>query len=110
MKLPNRDFAYVPQAKIKDYLLSETHVVGRSKAKFFRMFGFDETNIDALEQGLIKIAQTQDVKDELPSPHGKKYIIDGTLSTPLGKSVKVETVWIIDIGQEKPRFITAYPG
>lgn len=109
MKLPYREFAYVPQSKLKDYLLSETHVVGRSKAKFFRMFGFDETNIDVLEHGLVEIAQTRDVKDELSSPHGKKYVIDGTLMTPIGKSVKIETVWIIDKGQDKPRFITAYP-
>lgn len=109
MKLPNREFAYVPQTKLKDYLLSETHVVGRSKAKFFRLFGFDEKNIEVLQQGLVKIAQTQDIKDEFPSSHGKKYVINGTLSTPIGKSVKIETVWIIDKGQEKPRFITAYP-
>jgi hypothetical protein len=36
MKLPTRENAFVPPSKLKDYLLSETHVVGRSKAKFFR--------------------------------------------------------------------------
>jgi hypothetical protein len=109
MKLPNREFAYVPQSKLEDYLLSETHVVGRSKAEFFRKFGFDETNLDLLEQGLITIAQTQEVKEEISSPHGKKYVIDGSLLTPIRRSVKVKTVWIIDKGQHNPRFITAYP-
>ena len=109
MKLPNREFAYVPQSKLKDYLLSETHVVGRSKAKFFRMFGFNETNLELLEQGLITIAQTQEVKEEVSSPHGKKYVIDGSLLTPINRSVNVKTVWIIEKGQDKPRFITAHP-
>lgn len=109
MKLPNREFAYVPQSKLKDYLLSGTHVIGRSKAKFFRMFGFNETNLDLLEQGLITIAQTQEVKEEISSPHGKKYVIDGSLLTPINRTVNVRTVWIIDKGQNKPRFITAHP-
>jgi len=46
-----------------DYLLSETHAVGKSKAKFFRSFGFDETNVIQFGQGLIKIAQTKEVTD-----------------------------------------------
>lgn len=108
MKLPNRESAYVPQSKLKDYLLSETHMVGRSKAKFFRIFGFDETNLDVLEQSLITIAQTQEVKEQVSSIHGEKYVIDGTLMTPTGSTIKIETVWIINKDQDKPRFITAY--
>ncbi|MCB2262674.1 MAG: hypothetical protein LGR52_07015 [Candidatus Thiosymbion ectosymbiont of Robbea hypermnestra] len=110
MKLPNREFAYVPGSKLKDYLLSETHMVGRTKAKFFRMFGFDETNVDILEHGLIEIARARDVKDELSSSHGKKYVVDGALMTPIGRSVEIKTIWIIDKGEDKPRFLTAYPG
>jgi len=34
MELPNKEKAYIPLAKLKDYLLSETHSVGKSKAKF----------------------------------------------------------------------------
>jgi hypothetical protein len=42
MELPNKANAQVPFEKIVDYLLSETHSVGRSKAKYFRSYGFDE--------------------------------------------------------------------
>lgn len=38
MKLPDKEKAYIPLLKIKDYLLSETHPIGKSKAKFFRSF------------------------------------------------------------------------
>ncbi|MEK7727401.1 MAG: DUF6883 domain-containing protein [candidate division KSB1 bacterium] len=109
MKLPNREKAYIPPAKLIDYLLSGTHVVGRGKAKFFRMFGFDETNADLLEQGLIEIAQNEDVKTETITPHGTKYVIRGSLQTPLSRVISLTTVWIIDKGQEHPRFVTAIP-
>jgi hypothetical protein len=109
MKLPNREKACIAPSKLQDYLLSETHVVGRGKAKFFRMFGFDETNTDLLEQGLITIAQKEDVKTETISPHGTKYVIGGSLQTPLGRVISLTTVWIIDKGQDRPRFVTAIP-
>jgi hypothetical protein len=108
-ELPNREKAYIPPSKLRDYLLSETHVVGRGKAKFFRMFGFDETNTDLLEQGLIAIAQNEAVKTETISPYGTKYVIGGSLQTPLGRVISLTTVWIIDKGQDRPRFVTAVP-
>ncbi|MCI0691296.1 hypothetical protein L0337_04725 [candidate division KSB1 bacterium] len=109
MKMPNREEAYIPPAKLRDYLLSETHVIGRGKAKFFRMFGFDETNMELLEKGLIAIAQNEDVKTVTISPHGTKYVIGGLLQTPLGRVISITTVWIIDKGQDRPRFVTAIP-
>ena len=52
MNLENKEQAYIPVAKLLDYLLSETHPVGKSKAKYFRSLGFNETNIGSLKQGL----------------------------------------------------------
>lgn len=109
MKLPNRENAYVPPSKLYDYLLSRTHLVGMGKARFFRSLGFDETNADILEQELISIAHSQDVEEFVTSEYGTKYIIDGLLQIPAGKSTQVRTVWIIDIDREHPRFVTAYP-
>lgn len=109
MFLPNRYKAYVPSPKLSAYLLSETHPVGKSKAKFFRSFGYNETNTELLEYGLSSVAQTQPIREVTSSAHGTKYVIDGTLETPAGISVKVMTVWIIDTGKTDPRFVTAYP-
>ena len=109
MHLPNREKTYIPVSKLKDYLLSETHSVGKSKAKFLRSVGFNETNAHLLKQGLINIAHSQDIKEAVSSPHGIKYIIDGLLQTPAGGSIKMRTVWIIDRDQERPRFVTDYP-
>lgn len=107
--LPNKEKAYIPLTKLKDYLLSETHSIGKSKAKLLRSLGFNEMNVNLLKEGLIAIAHSGDVIDAISSLHGVKYIIDGLLTAPTGGSVKMRTVWIIDKGQERPRFVTAYP-
>ncbi len=109
MTLPNRNEAFVPPAKLQGYLLSYTHSVGQAKAKFFREFGFDETNLSLFESALLSVAQTEDVLDTIATPFGTKYVVDGSISTPVGTAVSVRTVWIIEHGETKPRFVTAYP-
>jgi hypothetical protein len=109
MQLPNREKAYVPAGKLMSYILSETHAVGKAKAKFFRALGFDETNVTQLEAGFLAIAQMEEVEDFMTSPHGAKYIVDGSMKTPKGGVVRVRTIWITETEQENPRFVTAYP-
>ncbi|MCP4401685.1 MAG: hypothetical protein GY801_30840 [bacterium] len=108
-KLPHRDKAYVPLEKVRDYLLSETHPVGKSKAKFFRSLGYNEKNSEQLIEGLTNIARNEDVTEKKSSPYGTKYVLDGALQTPQGTPANIRTVWIIEIGEEIPRFVTAHP-
>jgi hypothetical protein len=108
MKLPHGDQATIHRW-LGDYLLSLTHPVGRSKAQFFRSLGFDETNVQLLEQALLRIAQMEEIATIVASPHGTKYTVEGSLQTPHGQVVAVRTVWIIENGQDEPRFVTAYP-
>lgn len=109
MKLPNGDKAIIPKDKLTDYLLSEIHTDGKSKAKFFRKFGFNEANVNLLEKSLLKIAKSEDIIDEITSLFGIKYVVDGKLKNPAKKAVQVRTIWIIEKGQNRPRFITGYP-
>lgn len=109
MRLPNAEEAQIDRNKLKRYLLSETHPVGRSKAKFFRGAGFDESKGVVLEQELIAIAKTEEVVETVSSRHGVKFVVDGTANTPSGKRIKLRTVWIIERGQDRPRFVTTYP-
>jgi hypothetical protein len=74
MQLPNGLQAYIPSEKLRAYLLSETHAVGKAKAAFFRALGFNETTIPLLEHGLLALAYSTPVQDVVPSPHGVKYI------------------------------------
>jgi hypothetical protein len=109
VKLPNRENAYIPPLKLTGYLLSETHSVGKAKAGFFRVVGFDEARIEMLEKGLLAIARSEEVREVMTSLHGTKYIVEGTLETPTGRGVQVRTVWIVELDQDYPRFVTAYP-
>ena len=90
-------------------MLSETHPVGKSKAKFFRMHGFDDHNVDQLEQGLLRIAREEEVADTELAPHGEKFVVCGGVPTPSGRMVEIETVWIVEAEGVPPRFVTAYP-
>ncbi|TRU84144.1 MAG: hypothetical protein EWV76_05750 [Microcystis novacekii Mn_MB_F_20050700_S1] len=109
MLLPNRENAFIQPEKLTNYLLSETHSIGKSKAKFFRELGFNEKNVTLLEQELSKIVKNQDITEVINTEHGTKYIIIGTINTPKNKSVAILTVWIIDLGKDTPRFVTARP-
>lgn len=109
MKLPNRDKAVIPKDKLLKYLLSEIHPQGRSKARFFLSVGFSQLNIRALSKALKKIAKESEVNSKVSSPHGEKYVLNGDIKAPIGKTIKIRTIWIIDKGQKRPRFVTAYP-
>ena len=109
MKLPFGKKARIPKEKITGYIPSETHSKGKIKAKFFRHYGFDESNVTLLEKSLIKIASTQETSNIVESDHGTKYVIKGKIKTPSGKIIQVRTIWIIEPNQEVPRFVTAYP-
>ncbi len=109
MKMPHGEEAVVPLQKLTDYLLSERHPVGRSKAAFFHRLGFDQAGVHLFETALLAIARDKEVLEVTASPHGTKYIIDGAPSTPFGVSVVIRTVWIVEPNQRQPRFVTAYP-
>ncbi len=109
MKLPSSEQASVPEKKLTGYLLSETHAVGRFKARFFRNLGFNDTNVTSLRREIINLAQLEDVRDVETSNYGTKYIVEGAIMTPIGKSAKIITVWIIEKGKTQPIFVTAYP-
>jgi hypothetical protein len=109
MQLPNADNAWVPSEKLTGYLLSETHPVGKAKAKYFRSLGYDDENVALLETGLLDIARTEAVVDTESTPHGTKYIIDGSLMPPGGRMAAVRSVWIIATNDSRPRLVTAFP-
>ncbi|MCK6568847.1 MAG: hypothetical protein L6Q45_14280 [Anaerolineales bacterium] len=109
MELPNKINAIVPIVKITDYLLSETHAVGKSKAKFFRSFGFDDANADDFQRALIRLAQTGALTDMTETAYGNKYVVDGELEAPNGDMIRLRTVWIIETGESAPRLVTAHP-
>jgi len=107
--LPNREQAYIPEPKLSKYVLSETHAVGKAKAKYFRSLGYTEANANELADALLMIAKSEGVSKKVTTPYGTKYIVEGELVTPSGTTARIRTVWVVEPHDKRPRFVTAYP-
>lgn len=94
---------------MRDYLLNEAHPDGYGKTEFFTALGFKREAWDKLADALRQIARDLPVTKSMTSIHGHKYIVDGLLQAPSGRTAMVRTVWIVDTGRDTPRLITAYP-
>jgi hypothetical protein len=109
MKLPNASLVRVEREKITDYLLNREHPDNGGKADFFIALGFLRNDWETLATTLRKLATNCAISQSMESVHGKKYIVDGAIETPIGKTPVVRTVWIVDSGETVPRLVTAYP-
>ena len=109
MKLPEYANATVAEVKITQYLLSPTHPVGRSKARYFIAHGFSLDRWQELVEALRRHAAENDVVEIQQTPRGISYTVEGVLATPLGRRPMVRVVWFQDIGENAPHLVTAYP-
>jgi len=108
VKLPNGSKAIVEEAKLIDYVLSQTHPIGRFKARFFASLGIGAENWELLQSALLRMAVSEDAKLGQATEFGQKYLIPGHLEGPQG-SAEILSVWIILAGEDTPRFVTVYP-
>ena len=110
MRLPGIDDAVVDEGKIRDYLLSESHPVGRFKAAFFSSLGYSRHAWQVLARDLeLHAAENEAVPTE-HNRYGQKYEIRGRIQGPSGKAAELVAAWIILDGEEFPRLVTAFPG
>jgi hypothetical protein len=109
MFVPNIETAQVSEEKIRQYLLNTLHPDGSPKARFFALMGFRAEEWPVLAQALIRQASQSPITSRVESKHGCKYVVDGGLETPIGRTPRIRTVWIVDAGASIPRLVTAYP-
>lgn len=109
MKVPNNDRASIPIEKIRDYLLSNSHPIGKSKAVFFNKIGYNLEKIDLLSKELNRIILENEVYKEISTRYGNKYLVKGNIGLAFKKTIPVVTIWIIEKEDSVPRFVTAYP-
>ncbi len=108
MKLPHADDVRIDERKVRGYLLSETHPVGRFKARVFAALGFDDSAAQAFIGELRRLAAGGDISEMVETPFGQKYAVPGDLQGPLG-TAPVLTVWFLERGQERVRLVTVRP-
>lgn len=110
MQLPGVDGAVIEPAKLRDYVLSPTHAIGRFKARFFFALGYTQDDWPALERELRRHAEHGEATGGESSVHGQKFAVRGRLSGPAGREAEVVAIWIIRTAEDFPRFVTAFPG
>lgn len=108
MNLPNARSAIISPEKIRDYLLSPVHPVGRYKAAFFRSHGYEQSNWTTLAAD-IRAVLTAEARLMEKTEYGDKYMITSHIVGPSRRRFGITTVWIILSGEDAPRLVTAYP-
>jgi hypothetical protein len=102
-RLPNAERAFVEEPKL-GYLLRV-----EEKGGFFGAIDFSVREPDALRRSLLGHAREGSVVHTLRTPFGVKYVLDGPLKSPDGRDPETRSVWILEHGSDRPRFLTAYP-
>jgi hypothetical protein len=108
VRLPNYERAILPVEKVRDYLLSDSHPIGRYKAAVFRSLGYESENSEVLVADLRKLL-IFDAAEVHSSEFGAKYAVRGTIRGPNGESGVIVSIWIVRNDEDFPRFVTAYP-
>jgi hypothetical protein len=108
VKLPQAEAVHIDARKVLGYLLSQTHPVGRFKARVFAAVGFDETRVDDFIAEVRRIAAVGDVSETEDFEYGRKYTVPGDLTGSAG-SLPVLTVWIQEPGRPGVRLVTVRP-
>ncbi|PIV85321.1 MAG: adhesin [Nitrospirae bacterium CG17_big_fil_post_rev_8_21_14_2_50_50_9] len=107
--LPNHENAYVDSAKIRNYVLSASHPIGRFKAAYFRGLGYTHEKWKQFEDDIREQHLTLEAEPTEKTKYGQKYTIKGFVKCPNGKRVLLQSIWIILEGENTPRFVTIYP-
>ena len=109
MKLPNAQEAIVDERKVREYLLSPSHPVGRFKARYFGSIGFPPEAWPEFVSALRRLAAEGEAEMLEDSEYGKKYSVRGQLAGRGARPAEVESVWIVRAGEDTPRLVTVYP-
>jgi filamentous hemagglutinin len=109
VKLPNADQAVVEREKVVSYLLNSAHPDNGGKAAFFELLGFTRVDWRTLAEALRRVGIDHEVSLSSTTAHGTKYVVDGEIAGPKGRTASVRTVWIVEGAVHRPRLVTAYP-
>lgn len=107
--IPNAERAVIDAAKLRDYLLSRVHPVGRLKAAFFHSLGYEARRWRRLEADPQAQHLSQHARELPPTPYGRRFAIRAKLVGPSGSPAEVASIWIVLAAEDFPRFVTAYP-
>lgn|SRR5574341_166069 len=108
-RLPHSDKAIIDETKIRDYVLSSSHPVGRFKAAVFLRMGYTQENWRQLVDDIRQFHLLSDADAVEKTAYGQKYAITGRLKGPNGQTATLRSIWIVRNEEQAPRFVTIYP-
>jgi hypothetical protein len=108
VKLPGSRRVRIDERKVRDYLLSPSHPVGRFKARVFAALGFNESTAGLFVAEIRRIAATGEVQAVEDTEFGRKYTVPGDLKGPTGQA-RVLTVWFQEPRQAQVRLVSLRP-
>jgi hypothetical protein len=93
------------------YLLSPTHPQGASKAKFFKLMGYDMTKADELGEIFLRALPYAPAKKSRFNPEAGMERWEAVIEIPRegGGTANVQTIWEVHLHRKETRFLTAYP-
>lgn len=107
--LPHAAEAFVPPAKLKDYVLCAEHDRGRHKARVFASaLGISAENWEYLRDQIKQGVLSAPVVEVQIKAHGVLYEVAVPVEGLNGESHEVTTAWIVDGENPVPRLTSAY--
>ena len=110
MRLPSFEKAIISAEKLRDYVLSPAHPVGRFKAAFFERLGYDRDDWERLDRDLREQIVVCEAEEIETTTFGTKYRTVGDLRGPSGRAARIVAIWIVRVGESVPQLVTLFPG
>ncbi len=108
MKLPGGARAIIPEGKLRDSCLSQTHPRGRNKARVFRRaLGVTADDPYPLDVLIKQSAVEGDAVAFRHDAYGTYYRVELEIDG-LQQRERLRTLWIIRRGDDVPRLVSAY--
>ncbi len=108
MLLPNAQSAYIPDEKLYDYCLSESHPVGKHKALVFKeVLGITIENAEVLQKAIMQAILEKEAIFQKATKFGTLYIVDFELVNE-ERSAIVRSAWVIPNDDSRPRMTSCY--
>jgi len=99
----------VDDAKMREYLLSPAHPLGRFKARVFASCGFSQERLEEFELAVLTHLREAALVTTTQTEFGVKRVLHGNLRDPEGQVLLLRSVWF-ETGEGEPlRLVTAYP-
>ncbi len=99
----------IDSRKLREYVLSPSHPVGRFKAAYFEKLGYTQDNWQEFEAAIRACAARDEAELRESTPYGQKYGVGSILEGPNGTRAHVVSIWIVRKGETAPRLVTVMP-